>query len=110
MMHIQARKSCLAITTVLVLLSVQSCRRTSLTPDSQTSRPAKQSVAESSDSKTAPTEHDGMVLIGAGKFLMGTDDGMPYEAPVHEVAVKTFWMDRHEVTVAEFANFVKATG
>jgi len=109
-MHIKTRKLCLPIMTVLILLSVQSCRRGSLTPDSQTSRRANQSVAELFDSKAASAERDGMMLISGGTFLMGTDDGMPYEAPVHEVAVKTFWMDRHEVTVAEFANFVKATG
>lgn len=51
-----------------------------------------------------------MVLIKGGKFLMGTDDGMSFEAPTHEVSVKSFWIDRHEVTVAEFAKFVAATG
>ena len=48
-----------------------------------------------------------MVLIGGGTFLMGTNDGMPYESPVHEVKVKSFWIDKHEVTVAEFARFVE---
>jgi formylglycine-generating enzyme required for sulfatase activity len=51
-----------------------------------------------------------MVLIKGGKFLMGTDNGMDYEAPAHEVTVKSFWIDQHEVTVAEFAKFVAATG
>jgi len=41
---------------------------------------------------------------------MGASDGMPYEAPVHEVTISTFWMDQHEVTVSEFAKFVSATG
>ena len=51
-----------------------------------------------------------MILIKGGNFLMGTEDAMPYEAPAHEVTVKSFWIDRHEVTVAEFAKFVAATG
>ena len=51
-----------------------------------------------------------MVLIKGGKFLMGTDDGMLFEAPIHEVSVKSFWIDRHEVTVTEFTKFVAATG
>jgi len=51
-----------------------------------------------------------MTLIKGGTFEMGTDDGMPYEAPVHEVLVNSFWMDEHEVTVAEFSKFVEATG
>jgi sulfatase modifying factor 1 len=54
-------------------------------------------------------EPGGMILIPGGKFKMGTDDGMPYEAPIHEVDVKPFLMDDHEVTVAEFAKFVEAT-
>lgn len=53
---------------------------------------------------------DGMVLIEGGTFEMGTEDGMPFESPVHRVRVDPFWMDRHEVTVAEFAKFVAATG
>ena len=56
------------------------------------------------------SDHDGMILINGGKFVMGTNDGMPYESPTHEATVKSFWMDRHEVTIAEFAKFVTATG
>ena len=41
---------------------------------------------------------------------MGTHDGMPHEAPVHEVTLQSFRIDAHEVTVAEFALFVAATG
>lgn len=51
----------------------------------------------------------GMVLIKGGTFQMGTDDGMPFESPVHSVELKSFLMDEHEVTVAEFAKFVEAT-
>jgi formylglycine-generating enzyme len=50
-----------------------------------------------------------MVSLKGGAFLMGTDDGMAYEAPVHQVTVKPFWIDVHEVTVGEFALFVAAT-
>ncbi len=51
-----------------------------------------------------------MVLIKGGTFLMGSDHGMQYESPVHEVAVKSFRMDEHETTVAEFEKFVAETG
>ena len=53
---------------------------------------------------------DDMVLIRGGAFAMGTNAGLAVEGPVHQVAVKSFWIDRHEVTVAQFAEFVKATG
>ena len=83
----------------ILVLSFQSCQRTS--------PPTARAPSTNSDTRV---ERDGMVLIKGGKFLMGTDDGMPFEAPVHQVQVKSFWMDRHEVTVAEFAKFVAATG
>lgn len=51
-----------------------------------------------------------MKRIPGGAFRMGTSGGFAYERPVHVVAVKPFWMDAHAVTVAEFAEFVKATG
>lgn len=51
-----------------------------------------------------------MVLIKGGKFAMGTDEGMPFEAPVHEVDLGPFLIDAHEVSVAEFAKFIEATG
>ncbi len=40
---------------------------------------------------------------------MGSDH-MPDAQPVHQVEVKGFWMDRTDVTNAEFSRFVKATG
>ena len=41
---------------------------------------------------------------------MGSEDGMPFEAPVHGVEVTSFLIDEHEVTVAEFERFVNETG
>ncbi|HXG66771.1 MAG TPA: formylglycine-generating enzyme family protein [Blastocatellia bacterium] len=51
-----------------------------------------------------------MAFIKGGTFLMGTDDEMHFEGPAHEVTLKSFWIDRREVTAAEFARFVEATG
>ena len=51
-----------------------------------------------------------MVWVHGGSFRMGSDDWYPEERPVREVAVDGFWMDEHQVTVAQFRRFVKATG
>jgi sulfatase modifying factor 1 len=52
---------------------------------------------------------DGLVRIPAGRFVEG-DTVYPEEGPLAPTAVKAFWMDRHEVTNAQFAAFVAATG
>ncbi|MCU0417457.1 MAG: formylglycine-generating enzyme family protein [Cytophagaceae bacterium] len=61
-----------------------------------------------------------MVFIPGGVFYMGTlaaneslcsVKGITNDAvPIHPVYVDAFWMDTHEVTNAEFARFVEATG
>lgn len=53
-----------------------------------------------------------MVLVPGGTFMMGADDpaARKDEQPRHRVTVDSFWMDSHEVTNAEFAAFVAATG
>jgi formylglycine-generating enzyme len=51
-----------------------------------------------------------MVELIGGTFRMGDSRFYPEEAPVREISVGGFWIDRHPVTVAEFRRFVKATG
>lgn len=51
-----------------------------------------------------------MVWIPTGKMTMGAINGAPDEAPMHDVRVSGFWMDRDEVTNEQFARFVKETG
>jgi sulfatase modifying factor 1 len=50
-----------------------------------------------------------MVLIPGGTFVMGRDDGPEDEKPAHEVTLAPFYIDKTEVTNAQFAAFVKAT-
>jgi formylglycine-generating enzyme len=54
--------------------------------------------------------HAGMARLEGGRFTLGSDSGYAEERPVREVAVDGFWIDRTEVTNAQFAAFVKATG
>ena len=51
-----------------------------------------------------------MVMIPGGEFMMGSSNGDPDEAPPHPVTVAPFLMDVTEVTNAEFAAFLQATG
>ena len=53
---------------------------------------------------------EGMAWIEGGTFRMGSDDFFPEERAVDDVTVDSFCMGSTEVTNAEFANFVQATG
>ena len=63
---------------------------------------------------------EGMVWIPGGEFSMGAadpretsqggPDALADARPIHRVRVDGFWMDATEVTNAQFAAFVRATG
>jgi eukaryotic-like serine/threonine-protein kinase len=59
---------------------------------------------------TAVAGIDGMVqvFVPAGEFVMGDDNGPADQRPTHTVYVDDFWMDRTEVTNAQFAACVGA--
>jgi len=52
----------------------------------------------------------GMAFIEGGIFTMGAGGVYPDEMPAIQREVKAFYMDRHEVTNLQFAEFVDATG
>ncbi len=62
------------------------------------------------------TNKDGMVYLKGGTYSRGNEldpgngDTYSEEAPVHNVKISSFWIDQHEVTNAQFAEFVEATG
>lgn len=57
------------------------------------------------DTRAAPA---GMALIPSGTFLMGSNDGESDEKPVHHVFVDAFYLDKYEVTVAQYQQFLNA--
>lgn len=61
---------------------------------------------------SASAQPPGMVWVPGGLFTMGTagEQARASERPAHHVRVDGFWMDATEVTNAQFAEFVKATG
>jgi serine/threonine-protein kinase len=60
--------------------------------------------------KPPPSPPPGMVLIPAGTYMMGTNEGDLYDAPPHEVKVAQFFLDKTEVTNKQYAEFISATG
>ena len=51
-----------------------------------------------------------MVEVPAGRFRMGSTDGNRNRRPVHDVRVRAFALGLYEVTRAQYAEFVSATG
>lgn len=59
---------------------------------------------------TTGASHPGMVWIPGGSFRFGADAAFPEEGPASTVTLQGFWIDQTEVTNAQFAQFVAATG
>ena len=51
-----------------------------------------------------------MVLVAAGEFTMGSDTGGEESKPAHKVTTPAFYIDRTEVTNAQYKEFCSATG
>ncbi len=57
-----------------------------------------------------PAVPEGMVMVPAGTYSIGRNEGDPFEKPAHPVELKAFFIDRTEVTNAEYKKFMDATG
>jgi formylglycine-generating enzyme required for sulfatase activity len=59
---------------------------------------------------TRMREKDGMamVYVPAGEFTMGSDDGDVDVRPAHTVYMDAFWIDKYEVTNAQYGECVEA--
>jgi formylglycine-generating enzyme len=55
-------------------------------------------------------DNPGMIWVAGGAFTMGAEYAYSEEGPAHQQQVDGFWMDRTEVTNAQFAEFVDTTG
>lgn len=67
-------------------------------------------VQSQSQSPAAANTKREMVLIEGGTFIMGSNNAGEEQKGEHEVTVSSFYIDKYEVTNAEFAEFIKATG
>ena len=60
--------------------------------------------------KTSDRDGAGLVLIPAGEFAMGRDDGDNDEKPVRNIFLPSYYMDKYPVSNAQYKKFVEATG
>ncbi|NQD56565.1 formylglycine-generating enzyme family protein [Pseudomonas sp. CM25] len=55
-------------------------------------------------------DHAGMVFVEGGRFTPGVEGGYLDERPLAPIEIDGFWIDRTEVTRAQFSDFVASTG
>ena len=68
----------------------------------------QEQIAKRSPSTSSRSAYAGMVFIPAGSFQMGSNSGDANEKPIHTVYVDAFYMDRYEVTNAQYKAFIDA--
>jgi formylglycine-generating enzyme required for sulfatase activity len=66
-------------------------------------------IEESTITTPAGSEHI-QVFVPGGAFEMGNPDGPDNERPLHEVALDAFYIDKYEVTNAQYLAYVEVTG
>jgi serine/threonine-protein kinase len=69
------------------------------------------SPVNSNGQTSKPTPPDGMVFVEGARFTMGQDNASKAdvaEMPAHDATVKSFFMDKYEVTREEYAKCVGA--
>jgi formylglycine-generating enzyme required for sulfatase activity/serine/threonine protein kinase len=83
---------------------------TQIPPTETTPPTATPATPDVGDTWRRPADDAVMVYVPAGEFEMGSTEGDDDEQPVHTVALDGFWIDRTEVTNAQFAAFLNEEG
>ncbi len=97
----------LSIPVVLIVFSIIGCKDNKPAKDIAADKTPEQQIETIKPS--APKSE--MVWIEGGSFQMGAHIKGYYgrEYPEHQVELDGYWMDNHEVTNAQYTEFVKAT-
>jgi formylglycine-generating enzyme required for sulfatase activity len=87
-------------------------------PASPTASPASSASAASAVSAAPATASasavasltcpQGMIAVPGGSFFMGSDEGVAFEKPAHQVTLKPFCIDEFEVTVERYKSCSEA--
>ena len=87
--------------------AIAALKQSTFHPANKNGKPIKVTVQIPYDFKLDSPESK-MAHINAGEFQMGSEIGNTDEKPVHTVYLDAFYIDRHEVTNAEYKQFVDA--
>ncbi len=94
--------------TVVSVLSLGKYNKRSLLYTTTVPKQKVPSGSETSITSSGPAIPESMVLIPAGRFQMGSNNGDSDEQPIHTVYVEAFYMDKYEVTNAQYKVFIDA--
>ena len=87
--------------------AIEALKKSTFHPAIRQGKPASSVVRIPYEFKLGPPKPD-MVLIPAGEFQMGSDSGDYDEEPIHTVHLDAYYIDRYEVTNAQFKQFIDA--
>ena len=105
MLHVMSRRSSRASLVLLAFLLLTGCGGSN-----EPTRPKDLvgAVAVVTVSTPAGTEHE-MVLVPAGEFRMGSGTKHTTEGPEHPVELLGYWIDKYEVTNAQYSAYYSAS-
>ena len=87
-----------------------AARATARRPDRALGTPARCRAYSGLPAGFGTDPYAGMVLLHGGSYLQGSARGYADERPPRLRSIEPFWIDRTEVTNAQFLTFVQATG
>ena len=87
--------------------AINSLKNSAFYPATSNGKPVSFKVRIPYEFKLTLDDTD-MVLIPAGEFQMGSNTGDTDEKPVHTVYVDAFYIDKYEVTNAQYKAFIDA--
>lgn len=87
--------------------AIEALKKSTFHPAIRQGKPASSVVRIPYEFKLGTSKLD-MVLIPAGEFQMGSNNGSLDEKPVHTVHLDAYYIDRYEVTNAQFKQFIDA--
>jgi formylglycine-generating enzyme required for sulfatase activity len=79
-------------------------------PDQVETTPANPPAPIPDQPPAPPPVPEGMVRVAGGTYTIGREGGDPLEQPSHQAEIKPFFIDRTEVTNADYKKFIDATG
>jgi formylglycine-generating enzyme required for sulfatase activity len=94
-------------------ISLSNSNKSDTTSSNTSTTQPSPNVSSSSTTSNLPssiTYKSEMVLVSAGEFTMGSDSGDEDSKPAHKVNLPAFYIDKYEVTNAQYKEFCDATG